>query len=245
MTAGKPVLKREYAPKVTNWFPREEDNTGGNYSLVADQGMWELATQPWLGTDTRLLCAAIAKANVYGHAAFKRSELREILRGPKDNPCAENTLKLNMNKLKSGQAISPYSTPHCVVLASNTFRKGGRLEVTCKEETHTGYELSHWVKGIGWEAAPGTYQDLLDQGNGLALMAIQAGHKVTIETETTTRQRVTVEPLAMPPANRCRVGGCDLWSAPDDGWCGLHRPEQAPAAEAAAPKVIQGIAEPA
>jgi hypothetical protein len=73
-----------------------------------------------------LLCGAIAKANVYGHASFGRGELRKILANGKGRPVAENTLKDNMHKLVSGQAIAPYSTPLCMVLASNTFRRGGR-----------------------------------------------------------------------------------------------------------------------
>lgn len=204
--------------------------------MVGDNALHQAALEESLPTSMRLVFEALARANVWGHAAFQPGEMGRAL-GRAGRPCSANTRKKAFETLKSGAIIAPESTSLCVVLNGGMVQRGDRARRPCKELHHADRDQRAWIAGAGWEPSPGYWRYLLDQGPGATVTL----RRTITETETVTKSRTVTEELVMPAA-------CGAWYTPQappasqgqgawdaDGAAAVIRPAAPQAAVAARP----------
>jgi hypothetical protein len=132
----------------TPWFEK------GFFSMHNDLAVMDAAGQK-LPTAMRLWFMCCARANRWNHAPFMPQEMRDLL------GCSPNTMKSGLDSLKSARLVAPDSTPMCVVLAVEVYRRGDRANRTCIEVSHVDRQVNVWSQALGWEARQGAWDELM------------------------------------------------------------------------------------
>lgn len=163
--------------QATRWFP------DSYYSMHGDAAMMEFAEAQPLPTPMRLFFLCSARANKWGHAAFKPGEMQKLLK------CSKPARLRAMASLQSAQLIAPQSTTLCVVLSGAAYRRGDRADKPCLEPGHEDRQKRQWIHYVepdGWEPEPGYWHEKINDPASEARTAeLIAEHKTRTKTKTT------------------------------------------------------------
>jgi hypothetical protein len=160
--------------------------------MQGDAELYTLAGNRAIPVATRVMFAAMARGNIWGHAGFAAGELARIIR-LKNNRA---TLNKAIRDLASWGVAAPESTSRCIVLSAALYRRGDSKDKPCEEPSHQDRTNRMWLSklgaelGHGWESEPGDYQKALDRGAGPTLAAMRR-RVVEEETETVTTTTTT------------------------------------------------------
>jgi hypothetical protein len=171
----------------------------GYFSMQGDAELSELAANTSAPVAVRILWAAMARGNVWGHAGFMPGELARLI-GLGSN--SRKTLNKGINDLISWGVAAPGSTSRCLILSAVLYRRADRNLQQCDEPSHKEYADRMWVSRIGMEPAPGYYQAQLDAGKGPRIAEVrrrvtEESETVTTTVTTTTRTRTQVDESAV------------------------------------------------
>src|SRR5689334_16635447 len=114
----------------------------GYFSMQGDAELSALAANTSAPVAVRILWAAMARGNVWGHAGFLPGELARSI-GLGDN--SRRTLNKAIKELISWGIAAPESTSRCILLSAALYRRADRNYKPCDEATHKGYTDRMWI----------------------------------------------------------------------------------------------------
>jgi hypothetical protein len=124
--------------------------------MASDMAAMMATRNDALSADTRLLMLTMERVNIWGHAAFDRGEVAELM-GSRDR------FRSGKEKLIKAEMIAPESTQLCVVLSAVLYRRGDRRNRCCAEPTHRSRQRMLWLGApfCKWEHTEGEWEDVL------------------------------------------------------------------------------------
>jgi transposase InsO family protein len=170
----------------------------GFFSMSGDIAMMQLATETSLPPSFRLYGAVVARANIWGHAAFAPGELSRILRDRSGDPCSDKVRRGAINALKSAKVVAPNSTSLCVVIDAHLNQRADRATRPCKESKHSQCDYLVWLSDYGYESSRDAWKGALAETTpGGAMLKLK---RTTTTTTTTTVTRTIEEEVTGPAA---------------------------------------------
>lgn len=103
----------------------------------------------------RLWEITLCHMNNWGHAPFDPRQLQMLICGATGEP-ERRAVDRGFKNLKALGRIAPESTPLCVVVNDDMWRRGagkGKWDDTCSEPSHRPYRRHVWSAKDGWKTA--------------------------------------------------------------------------------------------
>jgi stage V sporulation protein SpoVS len=229
------VIKREHQRGPA----RQHIALGRTFTTQSDQGTLDLMRHPELAPrDQWYRAVEIAKVHVnhWGHAAFRRGQLAELM-GVKP-AVASQAVKAAIAR----GVVHPASTTECVIVPGHVYQDA-RTDLAdptafCHEKTHEGFRDLVWFGPEGMEPAPGELDKLIAADPLTALDKIRPRLR-PVAIESGGKRKRAIKPK--PELRALTAAGGDCANVPiclhpeccdsgdnEDGYCNNHRP--APAA---------------
>jgi hypothetical protein len=123
---------------------------GQRWSAEPDPFHEQKAKNPKIPASLRIVEAAKARANLYGHAAFQSRQLQQWLSGKDGKLAAKSTISRAIHAAVEWGYLAPVSTSRCLVLVREGWTRGyGRMSA-CHEPAHDGHRCHEWLRDSGW-----------------------------------------------------------------------------------------------
>lgn len=187
------AVARRPPQAASKWFPE------GYYSMHADKALERIGTSANLPTAMCLYFICASRANVWGHAAFMPGEMQDLL------GCTEKTRRKALQSLRSAKIAAQESTPLCVVLSAEAWRRGGKATQTCIEPSHVDRQRLMWATDYGWEEQPGEWHELVKQPHSHLLYADRKRRTTTTTTTVVEEEDRVAVRLAQRASWACAL----------------------------------------